>query len=94
MNNRKHMLVNINSVSVGTWLRLALLILSLINAALHMFGIYTMIPSNTQAAEIVSMLITAVSALIAYWKNNSFTDSAQKADQFLWKIREREQFLK
>lgn len=75
--------MNIPKVSVGSYVRLALLLISVVNLALRSFGADTL-PMNNEAVEnFVSVVFTAASALAAYWKNNSFTSAALAADETL-----------
>lgn len=84
MNKFKSILVSLATVSAGTWARLALLLLSLVNAGLQLFGIGWQIPYVEQeVTSAVSLAFAALCALVGYWKNNSFTLAAQEADRVL-----------
>ena len=53
------------------------------NMVLEMCG-KSMLPiSDESVSEIVTFLFTAVVFIINWWKNNSFTIAAQKADKVL-----------
>lgn len=74
-------------ITAGTVARTVFLALALINQALLCMG-YSVLPIDSEAvAEQLAGLITAVAALIAWWKNNSFTKEAQAADQTLARLR-------
>ncbi|MDR0883824.1 MAG: SPP1 phage holin family protein [Oscillospiraceae bacterium] len=78
---------NIASVSFGTWARLLALVLSFANAGLSALGKHPLPISNDEAFQALSLILAAVCALAAYWKNNSFTAAAQVADGVLAKRR-------
>ncbi len=68
-------------ISSGTVARTILLALALINQLLTVTG-HNPIPYDSQELEMfVSTLFTAVASLIAWWKNNSFTQKAIAADK-------------
>ena len=66
-----------------TIIRTVLLIAGLINLALTIFGRNPLPFSDQQIADFVSLLWTVSAALWAWWKNNSFTGAAIKADEYL-----------
>lgn len=51
--------------------------------ALMGLGIKTLPFDSEQVGRAVSGVFAVVSALVAYWKNNSFTAAAQAADKVL-----------
>lgn len=75
--------INLKDVSVSTWIRTALLILSLVNMILTAAGKSVLPFSDEQVGEAVSVLFTVITSLVAWWKNNSFTVNAQAADKLL-----------
>ena len=83
INRIKDIAQNISNVPLATWVRLAFLVLSLINLALRSLGIETMRFSDEDVSGAVSIVFAAVSAAAAYWKNNSFTSAALEADRVL-----------
>lgn len=69
-------------VSVDTICRTVLLIVALINVGLEMTG-HSIIPiDDEQITQIISLVFTVVASLTAWWKNNSFTKNAIKADKY------------
>jgi SPP1 family holin len=74
---------NLQGISSGTWIRTIVLILALINQALIMFGKSTKQIDVDEWVKYATYGLTTVSALWAWWKNNSFTDKAQDADKIL-----------
>ncbi len=75
-------------VRASTWVRLAVLVVALANAALRMCSHETVSLGNETAENVVSAVVLVVSALNGYWKNNSFTEAAQTADEILRTIKE------
>ena len=69
-------------VSVDTICRTVLLIVALINVGLEMTG-HSIIPIDDETiTQIISLVFTVVASLTAWWKNNSFTKNAIKADKY------------
>lgn len=67
-------------ISTGTIARTAVLLLALTNQVLSALG-RPMLPIESQTVEqLVTAGITTVAALVAWWKNNSFTPAALQAD--------------
>ena len=68
-------------ISAGTVARTACLLLALTNQVLSACG-KPVLPIESQTVEqLVTAGITSVAALIAWWKNNSFTQAALEADK-------------
>lgn len=68
------------SVSAGTIARTIVLILALINQILTSTG-HPVIPIEDEAVnQLVTLTVTVVSSLVAWWKNNSFTQAALAGD--------------
>lgn len=67
--------------------RTIVLLLSLINIALEMFGKRIIPIDNDLISQSVSLIILAASAISAWWKNNSFTPSAIMADNYLEELK-------
>ena len=66
--------------SAATITRTVLLILALINQILEATG-HSVIPvSSGEVSELISTVFTIATALWAWWKNNSFTQSAKAGD--------------
>ena len=68
------------TISAGTIARTACLLLALTNQILSACGKPVPIESPT-VEQLVTAGITTVAALIAWWKNNSFTTAALEADK-------------
>ena len=70
-------------VSAGTIARTVCLCLALINQILTVTGHSVINVSNDDINTLISTGFTVVSAVVAWWKNNSFTQSALKADEVM-----------
>ena len=67
-------------VKPETIIRTIILLIALVNQALSIAG-YPVLPfSDAEIEQGVSMTITAIAALWAWWKNNSFTQDHIQAD--------------
>lgn len=74
-------------ISAGTIARTACLLLALTNQVLSALG-KPVLPIESQTVEqLVTAGITTVAALVAWWKNNSFTPAALQADQTYDKLK-------
>ena len=67
-------------ITSGTIARTVILILALVNQVLTATGHSVINISDENVNTLISTGFTIVSALIAWWKNNSFTHAAIKAD--------------
>ena len=83
MKKFKDIIENLRNVSVGTWVRLILMVGSLVNLTLGAFGVAGISFDENELYTIVTVVLTIVTGLVSYWKNNSFTAAAQAADKFL-----------
>ena len=70
-------------ITSGTIARTAILILALVNQVLTATGHSVINISDENVNTLISTGFTVVSAIIAWWKNNSFTQSAIKADALM-----------
>ena len=71
------------SISAGTIARTAVLLLALTNQILSACGKPVLPIESATVEQLVTAGITTVAALIAWWKNNSFTTAAIQADKYL-----------
>lgn len=67
--------------SAATITRTIILVLAIVNNALAIAGKSPLPISNEEVTEVVSFAFTTVAALVAWWKNNSFTQKAIAADE-------------
>lgn len=71
-----------------TIIRTVILLYALVNQILTMTG-HSILPiGEDQLTELVSVGFTVVVSVWAWWKNNSFTEEAIKADEYLERLRE------
>lgn len=72
---------NAPTISAGTVARTAALLLALTNQVLSALGKPVLPIESATVEQLVTAGITTVTALIAWWKNNSFTAAALEADK-------------
>ena len=72
---------NAPTISAGTITRTAVLLLALTNQILSACGKPVLPIESATVEQLVTAGITTVTALIAWWKNNSFTAAALEADK-------------
>lgn len=70
-------------ISAGTIARTAVLVVSLLNVLLNAFGKNPLPFSDDQVYTAVSTVVAVAASIAAWWKNNSFTKAAIKADETL-----------
>ena len=68
---------------IGTITRTILIIVALINQGLVIAGKNPLPFEDDQIAQVISFSCTAVTALVAWWKNNNFTSEAKEAQHYL-----------
>lgn len=69
------------NISVGTITRTILTFLAFVNAGLEMTG-HSVIPVDSEAiSTFISYSFMGAMTLVSWWKNNSFTQNAIKADK-------------
>ncbi len=74
-------------VKTDTIIRTALLIIALVNQALTVAGKSPLPIENEQLSEIITLGVTIGASVWAWWKNNSFTKKARKADEYLAELK-------
>lgn len=72
---------NAPTISAGTIARTACLLLALTNQVLSALGNPVLPIESATVEQLVTAGITTVTALVAWWKNNSFTAAALEADK-------------
>ena len=82
-------------VSRGSIVRTVILLIALLNSIFVQFGLEAIPLEDEQIKnvgvlfyELGSHVFLIVSALVAWWKNNSFTKSAIQADLYLKKVKD------
>lgn len=71
------------NVKTETIVRTVILIVALINQALTIAGKSLLPITDDQITEVITLAITIGASLWTWWKNNSFTQPAIKADEIL-----------
>ena len=74
----------------NTIIRTVILFISLVNAVLQMFDIKAIPIENELVAEAVSVIFLLVGAISSWWYNNSFTEKARAADEYLKELKNSE----
>ena len=78
------------TVKVDTIIRTVVLVIALINQILAVCG-YSLLPiTDEQINDIITLIFTISASLWSWWKNNSFTQDAMTADEYLKELREGE----
>lgn len=72
-----------------TIIRTVILVIALINAILQMFGIKTLPIDNELVNDAVSVIILLAGAISSWWKNNSFSEKARLADEYMKQLKEK-----
>lgn len=74
-------------ITAGTIARTVCLVLALINQVLAIFGHDSIPIADDMVYQAVSIVFTVVTAVVAWWKNNSFTKTAQVADDTMKQLK-------
>lgn len=76
------------NISAATIARTAVLLLALTNQVLSAVGKPVLPIESENLEQLVTAGITCAAALVAWWKNNSFTQEALQGDQVMNDLRE------
>lgn len=68
---------NIRPVSKGAWFRVVFLVFALTNQLLVVYGKSPLPFTEAQLEQLFSLVWTAVAAIIAWWKDNDWTEKAR-----------------
>ena len=71
------------NITAGTIARTACLVLALVNQVLMVLGYKVIDVSDDTVNTLITTAFTIITALIAWWKNNSFTQAAIEADEVM-----------
>ena len=71
------------NITSGTIARTIILVLALVNQILTATGHSVINVLDESVNTLISTGFTIVTAIVAWWKNNSFTQSALKADEVM-----------
>lgn len=70
-----------NKVDVGTIVRTVLLALALLNQSLVLMGFSPLPIEDAEVENLITLAFTVVTSVWAWWKNNSVTRDARRADE-------------
>ena len=85
------LLTKLKKIKPATYIRTAALIIALANQACNELGLIHL-PNESQGLyDNMSLIFTTLTGIVTWWKNNSFTDAAIKADEVLKELRENEE---
>ena len=76
------------NVSREAIIRTIILIVTMVNQALTMFGKNPLPFAEDDIYMVLTSAFTIVATVWAWWKNNSFTSAAIEADSYMKKIKE------
>jgi holin, SPP1 family len=71
-----------NNITAGTIARTIILLLALTNQVLAMCGKQILNIADDDIYQVVSIIFTIGASVCAWWKNNSFSPEAIKADNY------------
>ena len=74
-------------VSAGTIARTIVLALALINQLLTATGHNVINIAEEDINTLISTVFTIVTAIISFWRNNSFTKEALEADEYMRELK-------
>lgn len=75
------------NVKASTIIRTVVLLLALVNQGLTIAGLNVLPITEDQVTEVLSLVFTIGASLWAWWKNNSFTPAAIKADELMEELK-------
>lgn len=78
-------------IKKSTIVRAILLAIVIINFVLGKLGLTPLNIETSVIYEMVESVISVAIIVLGFWKNNSFTENAKKADEYLEKLREIEE---
>ena len=78
----------IKAVTPETWARTICFILALVNQVLAIFGKNQIPFVENDVYQVISVLFTVVTGVVAWWKNNSFTKESIAADVYMNELRD------
>lgn len=78
-------------ITKGTIIRTILMVIVLINLVLKAFGKSAITVDDGVIANVVETVIEIAAIAVGFWKNNSYSEKALKADKFLQDLRNKEE---
>lgn len=83
--------INLEGISVGTWVRFVMTLISIVLVVLKFFGINLAAPQYSDVEFVITALFTIITFVQNFWKNNSITLAAQEADAYMHKLKGEEE---
>lgn len=77
-------------ISKGTIVRTIMLVIVIVNMILKACGKNIINIDENQVLTVLEYIIEIAVIAVNWWKNNSFTENAKKADEFLKNLKESE----
>ena len=74
-------------LDAGTVARTIVLFIALLNQIFAISGIAVLDINENDVYQLVSLLFTVASAVLSWWKNNSFTEEAIKSDKLMKELK-------
>ncbi|WP_404450146.1 phage holin [Sutcliffiella horikoshii] len=71
----------IRPVSKGAWFRILFLAFALVNQLLVVYGKSPLPITEAELEQLFSLIWTAVAAIIAWWKDNDWTEKARSREK-------------
>ncbi len=75
-------------ISKGTIVRTVMLVIVIVNMILQRCGVDVINVSENEILSVVEVIIELAIIVVGFWKNNSYTEKAIKADEFLKALKE------
>ena len=76
-----------NKIDIGTIARTIVLVIALVNQGCTMMGWNPLDISEADVYKSVTLIVTIGASIWAWWKNNSFTQSALEADKLMHELK-------
>lgn len=74
-------------IKTETIIRTIVLVLALVNQVLAIYGKDRIPITEDEIYQLITLVFTICSSIWAWWKNNSFTQPAIKADEYMEQLR-------
>ena len=74
-------------LDAGTVARTIVLFIALLNQVFAIAGIAVLDINENDVYQLVSLLFTVASALMSWWKNNSFSEEAIEGDKLMKELK-------
>lgn len=84
--------INFSGVQPDTWARTIVLLLALINQVLAILGKGQIEIAENDIYQVCTLAATIISSVWSWWKNNSFSDSAQSGDAVMHTIESAQEY--